>query len=74
MARRGVGESLLTHLLVDLKEAGAREVIAVIGDSANTGSIGLHAKLGFTRTGVLTGVGAKFGGWLDVVLMQRSLA
>jgi phosphinothricin acetyltransferase len=48
-------------------------MVAVIGDSQNTGSIGLHRALGFEHSGVLTGVGWKFGRWLDVVLMQRSL-
>ena len=48
-------------------------MLALIGDSGNTGSIGMHASLGFTRSGVLRAVGLKFGRWLDVVLMQRSL-
>lgn len=71
--RRGVGLKLLNHLLADLHEQKAREVIAVIGDSANLASIGLHKRAGFQQAGLLRNVGFKFGRWLDVVLMQRSL-
>jgi phosphinothricin acetyltransferase len=71
--RQGIGLKLLHQLLADLKEQEAREAIAVIGDSANAASIGLHARLGFQHAGVLRNVGFKFGRWLDVVLMQRSL-
>ena len=53
--------------------AGLRQMLALIGDSENIGSIGMHASLGFTRAGVLRAVGVKFGRWLDVVIMQRSL-
>ena len=53
--------------------AGARQMLAVIGDAANAGSIGVHAALGFAHTGVLKASGWKFDRWLDVVLMQRSL-
>ena len=53
--------------------AGARQMLAVIGDSANLGSIGVHRVLGFERCGLLESVGWKFGRWLDVVLMQRPL-
>ena len=52
---------------------GARQMLAVIGDSANHASIGVHRALGFEPCGVLQAVGWKFGRWLDVVLMQRSL-
>ena len=48
-------------------------MVAVIGDSENVGSIGVHASLGFTRVGVLRAAGLKFGRWLDVVYMQRAL-
>ncbi|MBI3369169.1 MAG: GNAT family N-acetyltransferase, partial [Burkholderiales bacterium] len=47
--------------------------MAVIGDSANAGSIGVHAALGFEHAGVLKSIGWKFGRWLDVVLMQKTL-
>jgi phosphinothricin acetyltransferase len=53
--------------------AGKRQIIAVIGDSENTGSIRLHEKFGFTRVGLLPAVGYKFGRWVDSVLMQRDL-
>ena len=52
---------------------GYRQVIAVIGDSANAGSIALHARLGFVRVGTLRSTGYKLGRWVDSVLMQRPL-
>ena len=70
---QGVGLLLLAEVLAVLKGDGAREVLAVIGDSANAASIALHAKLGFAHVGVFRNVGLKFDRWLDVVLMQRSL-
>jgi L-amino acid N-acyltransferase YncA len=70
---RGLGFALLSRLLVELQESPAEQVIAVIGDSGNVASIALHAKLGFHYAGTLTSVGFKFGRWVDVVLMQRSL-
>lgn len=70
---RGVGRVLLAELVARCEAAGARQMLAVIGDSANHGSIGVHRVLGFERCGLLEGVGWKFGRWLDVVLMQRPL-
>lgn len=70
---QGVGKLLLAGLLQQLKDDGVREVLAVIGDSANHASIGVHRSLGFRQTGVLHRVGWKFERWLDVVVMQRSL-
>ncbi len=70
---RGVGRLLLTELVGRCEAAGARQMLAVIGDAANAGSIGVHAALGFSHTGVLKAAGWKFGRWLDVVLMQRAL-
>ena len=70
---QGLGRLLLTELLARCEAAGARQMLAVIGDAANAGSIGVHAALGFTHTGVLKASGWKFDRWLDVVLMQRSL-
>ncbi len=70
---QGVGRLLLAELLARCEAAGARQVLAVIGDSANAGSIGVHRALGFEHTGVLRSAGWKFGRWLDVVLMQKSL-
>ena len=70
---RGVGRTLLAELLARCQAAGARQMLAVIGDSANHGSIGVHRALGFEDCGLLRAVGWKFGRWLDVVLMQRAL-
>jgi phosphinothricin acetyltransferase len=70
---QGVGRLLLTELLARCEAAGARQMLAVIGDSANAGSIGVHRTLGFEHTGILRAAGWKFGRWLDVVLMQKAL-
>jgi len=70
---RGVGKLLLAELVARCEALGARQMLAVIGDSANGGSIAVHAALGFTHTGVLKASGWKFDRWLDVVLMQRAL-
>jgi len=70
---RGFGRQLLGTLVDRCESLGYRQMVAVIGDSANTRSIGLHEALGFERAGVLNSVGLKFGGWLDVVFMQRAL-
>ena len=70
---RGVGRSLLTELIRVTTERGFRQMIAVIGDSAQHASIGLHRSLGFTFVGTIHSVGFKHGRWLDSVLMQRVL-
>ena len=70
---QGVGKLLLTELLKQCEALGARQMLAVIGDSANAGSIGVHRSLGFEHTGVLKASGWKFDAWRDVVLMQRAL-
>lgn len=70
---QGVGKLLVRQLLEDATAQGFRQMIAVIGDSENTGSIGVHASLGFQMIGTMRAVGLKFGRWLDVVMMQRSL-
>ena len=70
---QGVGRVLLAELIGRCEAAGARQMLAVIGDAANAGSIGLHAALGFEHSGLLKASGWKFDRWLDVVLMQRSL-
>ncbi|TNF61412.1 MAG: N-acetyltransferase family protein [Burkholderiales bacterium] len=72
-AGRGLGKALLAELLAELERGGIRKVMAVIGDSANTGSIGVHRALGFEQVGVVQSCGWKFGRWLDIVLMQKSL-
>ena len=72
-AGRGMGRALLAKVLELSAAAGYREMLAVIGDSGNAASIGLHAALGFRHVGTFPRVGLKFGRWLDTVLMQRSL-
>jgi phosphinothricin acetyltransferase len=71
--RRGIGLQLLQTLIVESERRGYRQMIAVIGDSANAGSIGVHAKCGFQMIGTHPNVGFKFGRWLDTVMMQRAL-
>ncbi|MBU7575568.1 MAG: N-acetyltransferase [Hydrogenophaga sp.] len=71
--RQGLGRALLAELLAALERAGTRKVMAVIGDSANAGSIGVHRALGFEPVGVVPSCGWKFGRWLDIVLMQKTL-
>ena len=71
--RRGIGMKLMRRLIEDCESRGYRQMIAVIGDSANAGSIGLHAACGFQMIGTHPNVGLKFGRWLDTVMMQLSL-
>ena len=70
---QGVGKLLVAELLSKAEAAGFRQMVAVIGDSENVGSIGMHASLGFQRAGLLRSVGFKAGRWLDSVIMQRPL-
>lgn len=70
----GVGRQLLAAVIAACDGLGYRQMIAVIGDSANAASIGLHAHFGFVEAGRLVAAGYKFGRWLDVVFMQRSLS
>ena len=70
---QGVGKALVAALLDHAARRGFRQMIAVIGDSENVGSIGLHLSLGFRNIGVMRAVGLKFGRWVDVVTMQRPL-
>ena len=72
-AGRGIGRQLMAALLAECEARGLRQIVAVIGDSANCASIGLHKSLGFRKVGVLRSVGFKFGCWVDSVLMQRQL-
>lgn len=72
-AGRGIGRLLLAELLARCETLGARQMLAVIGDSANEGSIRLHRALGFEPSGVIRAAGWKFDDWRDVVLMQRPL-
>lgn len=71
---QGLGRLMLAELIARATAMGARQMIAVIGDRDNAGSVNLHRALGFQDTGVLRSSGWKFGRWLDVVLMQRPLA
>jgi L-amino acid N-acyltransferase YncA len=72
-AGRGVGRALLAALIARCTEAGYRQMVAVIGDSGNAGSITLHERMGFRRVGLLPAIGFKHGRWVDSVLMQREL-
>lgn len=69
----GVGTALLTANITECEKLDIKNIIAVIGDSENMGSIKLHKKLGFRKVGTLRNVGNKFGLWIDVVLMQKVL-
>jgi len=71
--RRGIGLQLLQRLIIECEARGYRQMIAVIGVSANAGSIGVHTKCGFNLIGTHPNVGLKFGRWLDTVMMQRAL-
>ncbi|WP_374372425.1 N-acetyltransferase family protein [Dongia sp.] len=70
---QGIGRALLTRLIDESTGLGMRQMIAVIGDSANLASVGLHRSLGFEMTGTFRAIGFKFGRWVDSVLMQRAL-
>jgi L-amino acid N-acyltransferase YncA len=69
----GVGSALLTELIERCERGPWRQMLAVIGDSANAPSIALHRRLGFSPVGTFTSVGYKLGRWVDTVLMQRPL-
>jgi phosphinothricin acetyltransferase len=71
--RQGIGMKLLRRLIEECEARSYRQMIAVIGDSANAGSIGLHSRAGFQMIGTHPNVGFKFGRWLDTVMMQRAL-
>ena len=70
---RRIGTRLMQDLIAASEERGYRQMIAVIGDSANTASVGVHARAGFEMIGTHPDVGFKFGRWLDTVMMQRAL-
>ena len=71
--RRGVGRELMLRVIDECQRLGKRQMLAVIGDSGNAASIGLHSAVGFASVGTFKNIGYKFGRWLDVVLMQRAL-
>ena len=70
---RGLGRALLAELLSHCQRSDVRTVMAIIGDSANTASIGLHESLGFKHVGVVPACGWKLGAWRDIVIMQKTL-
>lgn len=70
---QGVGRAVLSEVLAGCEALGVRQVMAVIGDSGNTGSIGLHTALGFEHAGICRAVGFKHGRWVDTVWMQKPL-
>ncbi len=70
---RGIGRLLLAELISQCEALGARQMVAVVGDSANLASVRLHEALGFRLVGTLRSVGRKHGRWLDTVLLQRPL-
>lgn len=73
LAGRGIGERLLRALLIECEGRDLRQMIAAVGDSANTASVRVHERCGFERIGVFRSIGYKHGRWLDSVLLQRSL-
>lgn len=72
-AGKGLGRQLLAALSDAAQAVGVRKLIAVIGDSNNLGSVGVHRSLGFSRVGVFKSCGWKFGKWLDIVLMEKAI-
>lgn len=73
MGGRGLGALLLAAIIQHCEQGGWRQMVAVVGDSANVASLKLHERQGFRRVGVFESVGFKHGRWLDTVLMQRVL-
>ena len=71
--RLGIGKALLSGVIAACEPLGLRQMVALIGDAANAGSIGVHRACGFTPAGVFPAVGYKAGRWVDVVMMQRAL-
>jgi phosphinothricin acetyltransferase len=70
---KGIGRAMLSAVIAACEALGIRQLMAVIGDSGNSGSIGLHRSLGFEQTGVGRSVGFKHGRWVDIVHMQKAL-
>jgi L-amino acid N-acyltransferase YncA len=71
--RKGLGRALLAELLARCEASGIRKMMAIIGDSANAGSVGVHLALGFEQVGKVDACGWKFGAWRDIVIMQKTL-
>jgi len=70
---RGIGRYLLSEVVARAEALGRLQMLAIIGDSGNAASIGLHAALGFRQIGTMRSIGFKFGRWVDTVVMQRAL-
>ena len=70
---KGIGRALLTELLVRCEAADIRKVMAIVGDSANTASVGVHLALGFKQVGIIESCGWKFGAWRDIVILQKTI-
>lgn len=70
---RGVGRAVLGAVIAECERLGVRQLVAVIGDSQNAGSIGLHRALGFEQAGIHKSVGFKHGRWVDIVMVQKAL-
>jgi phosphinothricin acetyltransferase len=70
---KGVGRAVLTAVIAECERLGIRQLVAVIGDSQNAGSIGLHKALGFEQAGIHKSVGFKHGRWVDIVMVQKAL-
>ena len=73
MSQKGWGRALLAELAAHCEAAGIRKMMAIIGDSANVGSVGVHLALGFTEVGRIESCGWKLGAWRDIVIMQKPL-
>lgn len=73
LQRQGLGRALLAELLARCERAGIRKLMAIVGDSANAGSIGVHRSVGFTEVGTIAACGWKFGAWRDIVILQKTL-
>ena len=73
MTGLGLGRALLGELMQQCESAGIRKMVAVVGDSANVSSVGLHEAMGFTRVATLPSCGWKHDRWLDIVILERWL-
>ena len=71
--RKGLGRALLAELVARCEAVGIRKMMAIVGDSANSGSVGVHLALGFQQVGKIDACGWKFGAWRDIVIMQKTL-
>ena len=71
--RKGLGRALLAELLARCEAVGIRKVMAIVGDSDNAGSVGVHRSVGFKTVGTINACGWKFGAWRDIVIMQKTL-